>query len=412
MTPFLALAALLVAVVLVGLLLPLLARTRTRSRASAGATNAAIYVEQLADLDAELGAGTISRVQWEASRIEIQRRALEEEAQTEVTRPGRSLVAATVIGIAIPAFAIALYVWKGNPQALSPQATLSQEQAHAVTPEQIQSMVTRLAARLESKPADAEGWVMLARSYGALGRFSESASAFAKATKLLPDDAQLLADYADALAMANGRNLAGEPTALIERALKTDGKNVKALALAGTAAFDRGDYRGAVGYWQKLMELVPAESEFAQSIRSGIADAERNLSGTTAKAPAPVAGRDAAKSGGAVLQGKVSLAPALAATAKRDDTVFIFARPAEGSSRAPLAVQRIQVKDLPFDFSLDDSMAMDPSLKLSGFPRVVVVARLSKSGSATLQKEDVEVVTKPLSPGTKGIRIEISAAKG
>lgn len=408
MTPFLALAALLVAVVLVSLLLPLLARTRKRSQASVAASNAAIYVEQLADLDAELGAGTITRAQWEASRTEIQRRALEEEARPEATLPGRSIVAAVTIAIAIPALAIALYAWRGNPQALSPQASAAKDQAHAITPEQIQNMVTRLAARLDSNPGDAEGWVMLARSYGALGRFSESAAAFAKAAKLRPDDAQLLADYADTLAMANNRNLAGEPTAIIERALKADGKNVKALALAGTAAFDRGDYRRAIEYWQKLMQVVPADSEFGQSIRTAIADAER--AGGGASAPAPVAGRDTAKSGGASLQGKVSLAPAVAATAKPDDAVFIFARPAEGS-RAPLAIMRVQVKDLPFDFSLDDSMAMDPSTKLSGFSRLVVVARLSKSGSATLQKGDIEAVTKPISPGTKGIRIEITAAK-
>lgn len=410
MTPFLALAALLVAVVLVSLLLPLLARSRRRSQASVAASNAAIYVEQLADLDAELSAGTISRAQWEASRTEIQRRALEEEARPEAAQPGRSIVAAVAIAIAIPALAIGLYAWRGNPQALSPQATGAKDQAHAITPDQIQSMITRLAARLESNPGDAEGWIMLARSYGALGRFSEAASAFAKAAKLRPDDAQLLADYADTLAMANNRKLAGEPTAIIERALKADGKNVKALALAGTAAFDRGDYRRAIEYWQKLMQVVPPDSDFVQSIRSAIADAERNLSGGAASAPAPVAGRDTAKPGGASLQGKVSLAPALAATAKPEDAVFIFARPAEGS-RAPLAVLRVQVKDLPFDFSLDDSMAMDPSLKLSGFPSVIVVARLSKSGSTTLQKGDIEAVTKPLSPGTKGIRIEITAAK-
>ncbi|MBI4290542.1 MAG: c-type cytochrome biogenesis protein CcmI [Betaproteobacteria bacterium] len=411
MTPFLTLAALLVAVVLVSLLLPLLVRTRGRSRASVAASNAAIYVEQLADLDAELSAGTISREQWEASRTEIQRRALEEEARPEAARPGRSIVAAVAIAIAIPALAIGLYAWRGNPQALSPQASAAKDQAHAITPDQIQGMITRLAARLESSPDDAEGWVMLARSYGALGRFSESASAFAKAAKLRPDDAQLLADYADSLAMANNRSLAGEPTAIIERALKADGKNAKALALAGTAAFDRRDYRGAVGYWQKLLEQVPAESEFGQSIRTAIADAERNLSGGASSAPAPLAGREAAKAGGSSLQGKISLAPAVASTAKPDDAVFIFARPAEGS-RAPLAIMRVQVKDLPFDFSLDDSMAMDPSMKLSGFPRLVVVARLSKSGSATLQKGDIETVSKPISPGTKGIRIEITPAKG
>ncbi len=312
----------------------------------------------------------------------------------------------------IPAVAIALYAWKGNPQALSPQAAAT-NQAHSITPEQIQNMAARLAAKLESDPNNGQGWIMLARSYAAIGRFSESAAAFAKGVKLLPEDAGLLADYADVLAMAQGRKLAGEPTAIIERALKVDGNNVKALALAGTAAFDRGDFRGAVDYWQKVAQLVPADSEFAQSVRSSIAEAEQHLSGkpVAAKAPPASSATSVANAGGGSLQGKVSLASALASKTKPDDAVFVFARPAEGQ-RMPLAILRRQVKDLPFDFSLDDSMAMDPSLKLSSFPKVVVVARISKSGSATLQKGDFETVTKPIAPGTKGIKLEITGAGG
>lgn len=410
MTPFLVLAALLVALVIVSLSLPLLRGGNRRPRPSVEATNAAIYVEQLAELDADLRAGTITHEQWEASRTEIQRRALEEETRAEAARPRqpRAAVAAAALAVLIPAFAIALYAWRGNPQAISPQARAAKDPAHAISPEQIQSMVERLAKRLESNPGDAEGWTMLARSYAAIGRFPEAASAFAKADKLRPNDAQLLADYADALAMASGRSLAGEPTRLIERALKADGSNVKALALAGTAAFDRGDYRSAIGYWQKIMPLVPADSSFAASVRDSIADAEKQLSGGAPRAPA--AGREAAKSAGASLEGRVSLAPSAAAMAKPDDAVFVFARPAEGA-RTPLAMVRRQVKDLPFDFSLDDSMAMDPSMKLSGTPRVVVVARVSRSGSATLQKGDFEAVSKPLAPGTRGIKLEITAAR-
>ncbi|MBI2319252.1 MAG: c-type cytochrome biogenesis protein CcmI [Betaproteobacteria bacterium] len=406
MTPFLVLAALLLALVLISLLLPLLRRGNRRPQPTMEATNAAIYVEQLAELDADLRGGTIGREQWEASRTEIERRALEEETRAEAA--ARSLVAAAALAIAIPGLAIALYAWRGNPQAISPPATAAKDPAHAISPEQIQSMLERLAKRLESNPGDAEGWTMLARSYAAVGRFPEAVSAFARADKLSPNNAQLLADYADALAMASGRSLAGEPTKLIERALKADANNVKALALAGTAAFERGDYRGAIGYWQKIMPLVPADSSFAASVRDSIADAEKRLSAGAPRAPA--AGREAAKSADASLEGRVSLAPSAAAMAKPDDAVFVFARAAEGA-RTPLAMVRRQVKDLPFDFSLDDSMAMDPSMKLSGTPRVVVVARVSRSGSATLQKGDFEAVSKPLAPGTRGIKLEITAAK-
>lgn len=428
MTPFLAIAALLVLVVLGILLVPLLARARKGSTESSAAGNAAIYAEQLADLDSELSAGKITREQWAATRTEIERRALEEEAQAEPARPGRSIAAAATVAIAIPALAVGLYLWIGNPQALLPPEAKAPDAGHSITPEQIQAMIARLTARLESKPDDAEGWYVLARTYGTLGRYQESANAYAKAAKLLPNDAQLLADYADTLAVASGRKLEGEPAALVERALKADGNNVKALALAGTIAFERGDYKGALAHWQKAVQILPPGSGFAESIKGSIADAEKRLgvsspaparaaapasAPATATAPPPaVASAPAAKTSaakGASIQGRISLAPAAAAAAKPDDSVFIFARATEGP-RSPIVVQRIKVKDLPFDFSLDDSMAMDPAKTLSGFSQVVLVARVSRSGNAVAQKGDFEAATKPIAPGSKGIKLEIAKA--
>ena len=278
----------------------------------------------------------------------------------------------------------------------------------------MEGLIARLAARLQSEPDDVKGWVMLGRSYAAVGRFAEAAGAYAKAAKLPPDDAQLLADYADILAVANGGKLDGEPAALIERALKADGNNIKALALAGTVSFNRGDYGGAMAHWQKAAQLLPPDSPFVETIRAGIADAEKQLgqgSPGRAAAPAPQASAAPAVTGssakGGSLQGRISLAKAAAALTRPDDTVFIFARANEGS-RSPIVVKRLQVKDLPYEFSLDDSMAMDPARTLSAFSKVVLVARVSRSGNAAAQKGDFEAMTKPIAPGTKGIAIEIA----
>ena len=411
MTPFIVVAALLLTVVLVSLVYPLLSGSRKRSQTSSAALNASIYAEQLAELDADLKAGNIGQAQWEASRTDIQRRGLEEETKSEASQPGKSIGAAATLVVLIPVLAVAMYAWRGNPQALSPQAA-ADNAAHNISPEQIESMAARLAAKLEQKPDDGQGWIMLGRTYAALGRFPDAAGAFAKGVKLVPEDASLLADYADILAMANGRKLAGEPTKLIERALKVDGNNVKALALAGSAAFDRNDFRAAVGYWKKVEQAAPPDSEFIQSIRSSIAEAEQRLSGSpAAKAPAPSAPASSAEAKaagtGTSVQGKVSLGAKLAAKIKPEDSVFVFARPADGP-HMPLAIIRRHVKDLPFDFSLDDSMAMDPTMKLSSVPKVVIVARVSKSGSAALQKGDFEVASQPVAPGTKGIKLEIN----
>jgi cytochrome c-type biogenesis protein CcmH len=400
-TVFVILCVLLAAAALALLLPPLLGRPWARAK-GAIASNKAVYFDQLAELDAELEAGKIDRGQWETARGEIERRALDEApAGVAAAPPSRSRAAAVALGLALPAAAAALYVLLGNPQALRPAAAPVAQQ-ESVTPQQFEAMVEKLALRLKNRPDDVEGWTMLGRSYSVLGRYPDSVSAYARAVKLRPGDSALLADYADALAMSRGRDLTGIPEKLLARALELDPSNVKALALAGTAAFQRRDYKAAVGYWQQALPFVPDGTEVADSMRGGIAQAEARMR-AGGGAPAPVA------RGAEQLKGQVSLAPAAAGKVGPEDAVFVYARAAEGP-RMPLAVLRRQVKDLPFEFSLDDSMAMNPALRLSGFSKVVVVARVSKSGSAAPAKGDLEASSAPLAPGTKGIRLEIAKA--
>ena len=411
MTAFLISAGVLIAGALAVVLRPLLRRRIAAADPGAGAsTNAAVYRAQLSELDADLQAGTIDRAQWSASRAEIERRVLDEAGPAEAAPIARSSrFSAFAVGLALPVAAIALYAILGNPQAIFPGAGTDSAEAHAVTPEQIEGMVGRLAARLEQKPDDAEGWTMLGRSYAVLGRYAESANAYSKAEKLSPRDAQLLADYADVLAMARGRKLVGEPEALIARALAVDPGNVKALALSGSVAFERSDFARAIDDWQRALALVPADSDFAGSVRGSIEEARTRLIETGGRPPAARApgALAAAKADGAFLEGRVSLAstPA-AARVEPEDFVYVFARAAQGP-RMPLAVLRRQVKDLPFDFRLDDSMAMAPSLKLSSFDKVVVVARISRSGLANPEKGDLEGATAAITPRTKGIRLRI-----
>jgi cytochrome c-type biogenesis protein CcmH len=292
-------------------------------------------------------------------------------------------------------------------------------------------MAARLAVRLEKEPDNAEGWVMLARTYYALNRHADAARAFERAAMLVPDSAELLADYADALAAAQGGTLSGKPLALVQRALKIDPAQWKALALAGTAAFDRKEYRQAVAYWERMKATVPPGSPIAQSIDSSIAEA-RALGGLKAgadaaapptamgKAPAtPAAGATGKAAAGpptaaaalprAAVSGTVKLAPALAAKAAPNDTVFIFARAAAGS-KMPLAVLRKQVKDLPARFTLDDAMAMAPNMALSNFGEVVVGARISQSGNAAPQSGDLEGLSPTVKVGASGIDIVIDRA--
>jgi cytochrome c-type biogenesis protein CcmH len=386
MTLFWILGALLAAVALALAARPLW-RRRGAALVSRQAMNAAVYREQTRDLEADLAAGVLSRADYDIARQELERRVLDEVApEAASAAPPRSWVA--IAGMAaIPALALATYLAVGNP------GSIALDEAAQATRHQIEGMVERLAARLKENPDDAEGWKLLGRSYGALGRFGDSAEAYARAVARLPRDAELLADFADALAMNNNQSLAGDPEKLLERALQLDPNSLKALALAGTAAAERGDFARAAALWQRMLPLVPADSEEARMIRANVEEAK-------------------AKAGPAVkLAGTVSLAPRLKGKASPDDTVFIFARAAEGP-RVPLAVLRKKVRELPASFTLDDSMAMAPGTTLSAFPRVVVSARISKSGNAIPQAGDLEGASGVIAHDAAGVKVLIDGVVG
>jgi cytochrome c-type biogenesis protein CcmH len=342
---------------------------------SRGHANVSIYRDQLRELDADLAAGKLAAADYERARTELEARLLEDVVEESAPRRGGTRVLTVAVALAVPLCAAALYFAVGNPGAVDSPAV------------HLQTMVERLAAHLRENPDDTAGWKLLGRSYASLERFPEAADAYAKAAVRAPRDAQLLADFADVLAMARGQRLEGEPEKLIARALEIDPANLKALALAGTAAFARKDYAAAAAQWEKMLPLVAADSEDARSIQASV-DEARSL----------VDKRE--------LKGTVALSSKLKTKAAPDDTVFIFARAAEGPP-LPLAVLRKQVRDLPLEFSLDDSMAMAPGMRLSGFPRVIVAARVSKSGDAAPRPGDLQGSSAPVANDAEGVNVVI-----
>ena len=410
MTWFVVIAFALVVVALGWLLPPLLRRREGAvvAEAQQGASNLAIIRDQLAELESDLANDTLSAAQYQRAREELERRVLQ-EARSGEARTGRPAAGARrvalVFAVAVPLGAAGLYWQLGTPDAIS--WTQGSNRGNGMAQHEVEAMVARLAARLAAAPDDGDGWALLARSYMATQRFGDAVAAYERAAKLIPGDAALLADYADALAMGQGRRIEGRALELIEQALRADPTQWKALALAGTAAFERKDYRQAVAYWEKLQQNAEPNSDLARSIAGSIAEA-RGLGGIeAAAAPAlKAAAKPKPQAPGAEVAGTVTLSAKLADKAHPADTVFVFARPADGS-RMPLAIVRFQVKDLPLKFRLDDSQAMNPESKLSNFPEVVVGARLSKSGSATPQSGDLQGFSSTVRLGAKGITVVI-----
>jgi cytochrome c-type biogenesis protein CcmH len=256
---------------------PLLRRTLPSGAAGpAPELKLSVYRDQLAELVEDRRGGRLGEEEFAQARGELEQRLIDEMPQGEAAAapaapPQRHRALAGAAMVAVPLLAVALYFTLGNTAALlSPS-----ERPHELGQQQIGALVARLAARLEKNPQDVKGWVMLARAQAVLGNFEEASSAYARSVALVPDDAQLLADYADALAMAQGGRLAGEPEKLVERALSADPDNAKALSLAGTIAYDNRDFTLAVKYWERLRTSIPPTSEFAESIRRSIDEAKK-----------------------------------------------------------------------------------------------------------------------------------------
>jgi len=415
---FASIAGLLVVITLAAILWPLL-RGRPAAATPDPQSNAiAVYRDQKQALDAECADGVISADERDAAVAELSRRLSEELAVPAAVAGERGERRAWVVALAllvlVPAAALVLYARLGNPGATSAVAANDNRNAHEMSEGQITAMVDKLAERMKAHPDETEGWVLLARSYAALGRFPEAADAYAHADALIPDNADLLADYADALAMAQGKQLSGKPVELARRALAIDPQQKKALALVATAALEAGDIDGSLSSWRRLQALFPEGSDDARQISAIVAEIEserhdrKGLAAATGKTPqhAEQAALNAAPTPTAGIAGRVDITPALAAKVALSDTVFIFARAVDGP-RMPLAVLRVPARELPKQFRLDDSMGMAPGVKLSNAAAVIVEARISKSGNALPQPGDLSGRSAPVKPGASDVKVTI-----
>jgi len=375
--------------------------------------NLEIMRDQSIELEADLRNGLLTQEAFEQGKRELQSRLLDEVKTTDApTKAPRNpaKILALALALLLPLGSVLLYLKIGNLQAFKPQEQTASAGGFGVL--RSEAALQELEKNLAKLPENPDGWVQLARSYVELKRYADAARAYGELVKLVPDEPTLWTDYADASAMSHDQSLLGEPTKFLDKALALDPNHTTALALSGSAAMERGDYAAAIVHWQKLVSLLPADYPELQMIQDGINQARDFLAmqkggkeklaqlPTTPVPEKPVANASAA------LSGKVSLSASLAGKVSPTDIVFILARAAEGP-KMPLAVLRKQVKDLPMEFSLDDSMAMQPQLKLSGYDKVVVIARVSKSGSPMAQPGDLQGMTEAIKPGTKGLKISI-----
>ncbi len=400
MTAFIAAAAAAVAIVLVLLMRPYFGRLAA-SESSRSQLNAAIYREQFAKLEQDLAEGTLSQADYAQAKAELQRRVLEDtdvadQQSTVVGAPRKTMIG---IALAVPIVAGALYLQIGTPAAMDPLAMQAAAAGHGQisSPQQLEQMVATLAQKMEQEPGNRKGWAMLARSYKAIGRPAEALRAFERAGSFIDDDPDMLASYADVLASKAG-TLAGKPTQLIDKALSVDPNHPMSLWLKGTADFEQKNYPQAIATWERLVAMLQPGSDDARMLEGAINDAR-------AKAGLPP-GAVAVAPSGANIKGTVELDPALQAKASPDDVVMVIAR--RPGTRMPLAVLRTRAAELPLQFTLDDSLSMDPNSRLSSVNEIEVEARISKSGLAKQEPGDLLSPAQTVKLGANGVALRVA----
>lgn len=349
-------------------------RARPRPRPSPTAANRAVHAARLEELERDLAAGRLAPEDYAAARHDLEadlHTAMELQPATKPIKKNFARLSAAVAALVVMLAATGLYLGKGDWRP-----AVQGDRAASVG--QVEAMVAALAQRLATTDQDdLQGWIMLGRSYGVMGRYTDAENAYARARQLSHDNnAEALAGYAEVLTLLNPDQFATQAAPLFERALRLDPDNTEALWYGGLAAVAHGDKPLAVQRWQKLLTQNPP-ADFRAVIEDAIA---RAGGAVTPAAPA----------GGTGITLRVTLAQTLRVRVQPDEALFVFARPVGEDQGPPLAVRRLQAGDLPLSLTLTDADAMVPGRKLSDYPRLTLTARISLSGSPLPQPGDLQ----------------------
>lgn len=385
MTGFVLCAAVMTLIALAFIVVPLL---RAHRHADPMATR------RLA-LDRALASGAISADEH-AAKIAATTPGLAIDANVPPVRSRSGYMTLLLTVLLLPALAIVTYAQVGRPQAFDAAAT-PPSAADAGSGIDMNQAVAGLAAKLAQDPDDGKGWALLGRAYQSMQKSEQAIDAFKRARELLPDDPDLMADYAQALVMAGGKDFSGEPRQLLDRALTIQPDNQRALWLRGVAENQAGEHAASVATWTHLLGLLPPDSPVAASVQAQIDEAlsKAGLPAVAASAQSTPQTDDSSVANAPRLTVSVSVDPSIAAQVEPSMSVFVFARAVNGPPM-PLAIQRLTVSQLPTTLTLDDSNGMLPNMKLSDFPQVVIGARISRSGDPIAQGGDWQTLSDPV----------------
>ena len=363
--------------------------------------NAEAYQEQWMRLKADLAEGSLSAQNYETAVRELEKRVLQEATEPLSVNVQRVLPKKTIVAVCVwvPLMAAGLYVTLGDPNSLD-----GYERQNRTASQEVEQMVAGLAEKLKKEPNNPKWWAMLARSYKVMGRPIDAEKAYEAAGDFIANDAQLLADYADVVASNANGDFSGKPKQLIQKALAVDPSNAMALWLSGTIAFNENRFSDAVQTWERLQDLLDPESDDARVLKSSIDEArvKGGLGSGSTERPAkkmPLAAHDAS------ISGTVALGNAVRQNIRPTDVLMVIAR--KPGERMPIAVYRVESSVWPIQFKIDDTMNMNPQIRLSQQKSIELEARLSKSGQAKPETGDLYSVPVTVALGTSRVSLRL-----
>lgn len=376
--------------------LPFLRRSETH-HTTHDVSQIEIYDQQLDDLEKARGLGDIDEVQFEELKLELQKTLITdgpaEGSAPKLQAGGKKFI----IGMAVilPLLSFVTYSqWGAKPDWEIYQflQKLPEAQSTEDHNNRMRSLVVKVQARLNQKPDNTQLQNLLAQSSMALQDYDLAVDAYRRILEQFPNSPRIMSNLAQAMFYRAGNTVTPEVREYTQKTLQLAPMMPEMLGLAGIDAKNTGDYAGAIRYWEAAVSQMDANSRTAQGYRNGISRAEQALAASKESGDAEPAPSDAAASGDGVSV-RVSLADGVQVNAS--DTVFIYARAWEGPAM-PLAIERLSVSDLPSEVVLDKSMAMTPNMDITSFPELEIVARISLSGSASLQAGDWQVTAGPI----------------
>lgn len=355
-------------IAIIGLIFPFW--TKPKKSISQDDLNLAIYQTQLEELDHDYQQDKISQEQLAQAKKDLETTLGYNIADDKPENNNKHTIAG-IATIAIIVIAVSSLTYQKTNSESSAKSQLANNQAATVD-----SLIKQLEEKLEQSPNNPEGWHILAKTYQATGNYAKSVTSYRKASQLMPNNSKFLTDLGYSIAL-NNNSFLGEPAEIFKKAIKLDPSNHDAAYLLGRNYFEQNKYQKAIVIWSNLIPNLEPKNK--KSVIRDIHYAQEKLGVELTKFVEPTKQKR-------VITVRVSLSSKL--SIKDNETLFISAHALNGPPM-PLAAIKTTAGKLPITITLDESNSVIPNVTINSYDKIIVKARVAKSGTPTKKTGDL-----------------------